>query len=400
MTKNAKLSIPLLEFVALMALVFSVVALAVDAMLPALGEIGQELGAAHANDAQLIISIFFFGIVFGQVFFGPFSDSRGRKPAIYIGFAVFSIGCLVSIFSTDFTGMLAGRFLQGLGAAGPRIVVVALIRDQFEGREMARVMSFIISIFILVPIVAPAMGQALLIVADWRAIFYAFLLLTVFSLTWFALRQEETLVPARRIPFSPRRVLGRVREIGGTRVTMGYTVVTGLMTGSFFGYLNSCQQILQLQYGLGRMFPVYFAILAFFFGMATLLNARLVVRFGMLVLTGTAIVSLAIVSLVFLLFSWALAGHPPLWTLMIYLIVLFFALGMLFGNLNALAMEPLGHVAGTGSAFIGSVSTLIAVVTGVLIGQSYNGTILPLVTGFAVLSLLSLIMMRWAEAGR
>ncbi len=207
-------------------------------------------------------------------------------------------------------------------------------------------------------------------------------------------------MPARRIPFSPRRVLGRVREIGGTRVTMGYTVVTGLMTGSFFGYLNSSQQILQFQYGLGRMFPVYFAILAFFFGMATLLNSRLVVRFGMLVLAGTGLVSIAIVSGVFLPFSWALAGHPPLWSLMIYLIVSFFAMGMLFGNLNALAMEPLGHVAGTGSAFIGSVSTLIAVVTGALIGQNYDGTILPLVTGFAVLSLLSLIMMRWAEAGR
>jgi len=305
----------LLEFVALMALVFSVVALAIDAMLPALAEISRELGAAHANDAQLIISIFFLGIVFGQAFFGPFSDSRGRKPAIYIGFAVFSIGCLVSIFSTSFAGMLAGRFLQGLGAAGPRIVVVALIRDQFEGREMARVMSFIISIFILVPIVAPAMGQALLIIADWRAIFYAFLLLTIISVAWFSLRQEETLAPEHRIPFSPSRVAGRVREIGGTRVTMGYTLVTGLMSGSFFGYLNSSQQILQLQYGLGKLFPLYFAVLAFSFGLATLLNSRLVVRFGMQVLAGTALVSIATISIVFLPFSWALSGHPPLWTL-------------------------------------------------------------------------------------
>ncbi len=400
MTENTKLSIPLLEFVALMALVFSVVALAIDAMLPALGEIGQELGVAHANDAQLIISIFLLGIVFGQAFFGPFSDSRGRKPAIYIGFAVFSIGCLVSIFSTSFSGMLAGRFLQGLGAAGPRIVVVALIRDLFEGREMARVMSFIISIFILVPMVAPAMGQALLIVADWRAIFYAFLGLTIISLTWFSVRQEETLALGQRIPFSARRVMGRVREIGGTRITMGYTVVTGLMSGSFIAYLNSAQQIFQLQYGLGRKFPLYFAMLAFFLGLATLLNSRLVVRFGMQVLTGTALGVIAISSIVFLPFSWALAGHPPLWTLMSYLIVSFFAVGLLFGNLNALAMEPLGHVAGTGAAFVGFVSTLISVAAGTLIGQIYNGTILPLVTGYAVLSLFSLIMMRWAEAGR
>ena len=400
MTENTKLSIPLLEFVALMALVFSVVALAIDAMLPALGEIGQELGATHANDPQLIISIFLLGIVFGQAFFGPFSDSKGRKPAIYIGFAVFSIGCLVSIFSTSFSGMLAGRFLQGLGAAGPRITVVALIRDLFEGPEMARVMSLIISIFILVPIVAPAMGQALLIVADWRAIFYAFLGLTIISLTWFSVRQEETLAPGHRIPFSVRRVMGRVREIGGTRVTMGYTVVTGLMSGSFIAYLNSAQQIFQLQYGLGRMFPLYFAMLAFFLGLATLLNSWLVVRFGMQVLAGTALWIIAIISIIFLPFSWALAGHPPLWTLMIYLMVSFFAVGLLFGNLNALAMEPLGHVAGTGSAFVGFVSTLIAVAAGTLIGQSYNGTILPLVTGYAVLSLFSLIMMRWAEAGR
>ncbi len=400
MTEHTKLSIPLPEFVALMALVFSVVALAIDAMLPALAEIGQELGAAHANDAQMIISIFVLGIVFGQAFFGPFSDSRGRKPAICIGFAVFSIGCLISIFSTSFADMLAGRFLQGLGAAGPRIVVVAMIRDLFEGRDMARVMSFIISIFILVPIVAPAMGQALLIVADWRAIFYAFLLLTVISVTWFSLRQEETLAPGHRIPFSPRRVLGRIREIGGTRVTMGYTMVTGLISGSFFGYLNSSQQIFQLQYELDRMFPLYFAVLAFSFGLATLLNSRLVVRFGMRILAGTALVSMAIFSIVFLPFSWLMAGHPPLWTLMIYFLLLFFAMGLLFGNLNALAMEPLGHVAGTGSAFVGSVSTLIAVAAGAVIGQSYNGTVLPLVAGFALMSLLSLIMMRWAEAGR
>jgi len=399
-TEHTKLSIPLPEFVALMALVFSVVALAIDAMLPALAEIGQELGAAHANDAQMIISIFVLGIVFGQAFFGPFSDSRGRKPAICIGFAVFSIGCLISIFSTSFADMLAGRFLQGLGAAGPRIVVVAMIRDLFEGRDMARVMSFIISIFILVPIVAPAMGQALLIVADWRAIFYAFLLLTVISVTWFSLRQEETLAPGHRIPFSPRRVLGRIREIGGTRVTMGYTMVTGLISGSFFGYLNSSQQIFQLQYELDRMFPLYFAVLAFSFGLATLLNSRLVVRFGMRIIAGTALVSMAIFSIVFLPFAWLMAGHPPLWTLMIYFLLSFFAMGLLFGNLNALAMEPLGHVAGTGSAFVGSVSTLIAVAAGAVIGQSYNGTVLPLVAGFALMSLLSLIMMRWAEAGR
>jgi len=390
----------LLEFVVLMALVFSVVALAIDAMLPALAEIGQDLGAAHANDAQLIISLFFLGIVFGQAWFGPFSDSKGRKPAIYIGFAVFSLGCLISIFSTSFSGMLAGRFLQGVGAAGPRVVVVALIRDQFEGRDMARVMSFIISIFILVPMVAPAMGLALLILFDWRAIFYAFLLLTIIALTWFFFRQEETLAPEHQIPFSLRRVAGRVRAIGSTQVTMGYTVVTGLMSGSFFGYLNSSQQIFQLQYGLGRMFPLYFAVLVSSFGLATLLNSRLVLRFGMRPLAGTALVSMAIFSIVFLPFSWMLAGHPPLWTLMVYLLLCFFCVGMLFGNLNALAMEPLGRVAGTGSAFVGSVSTRIAVVAGAVIGQAYNDTILPLVTGFAILSLLSLFMMRWAEAGR
>ena len=400
MTGNPKTSIPLAEFVALTALVFSVVALAIDAMLPALAQIGQELGAAHANDAQLIISIFFFGIVFGQAFFGPFSDSKGRKPAIYIGFAVFALGCLVSIFSSSFSEMLAGRFLQGLGAAGPRIVIVALIRDKFEGREMARIMSFVISIFILVPIVAPAMGQALLIVADWRAIFYSFLLLTIIALIWLSLRQEETLAPEHRIPFSPRRVVGRVREIGGTRVTMGYTLVTGFMTGAFLGYLNSSQQIFQLQYGLGRMFPLYFAVLAFSFGLATLLNSQLVLHFGMRRLAGSALVIITVISIAFLPISWLFNGHPPLWTLMAYLLLAFFAVGMLFGNLNALAMEPLGRVAGTGSAFIGSVSTLIAVLAGTVIGQSYNGSVLPIPVGFAALSLLSLFSMRWAETGR
>jgi DHA1 family bicyclomycin/chloramphenicol resistance-like MFS transporter len=393
-------SMGMLEFVVLMALVFSVVALAIDAMLPALAEIGRDLGASHANDVQLIISLFFLGIVFGQVWFGPFSDSKGRKPAIYIGFAVFSVGCLVSIFSTSFSGMLAGRFLQGMGAAGPRVVVVALIRDRFEGREMARVMSFIISVFILVPMLAPALGQTILILADWRAIFYVFLLLTVIALTWFFFRQEETLTPEHRIPFSVQRVTARVRAIGSTRVTMGYTLVTGLMSGCFFGFLNLSQQIFQLQYELGTMFPLYFAVLVSSFGLATLLNSRLVLRYGMQVLAGTALVSIATLSVAFLPISWMLAGHPPLWSLMIYLLLSFYCVGTLFGNLNALAMEPLGQVAGTGSAFVGSVSTLVAVVAGAVIGQAYNDTILPLVTGFAVLSLLSLFMMRWAEAGR
>ncbi len=385
------------EFVALAAMMTSLVALSIDAMLPALPQIGQELGVHRANENQLIISVLFLGMTVGQMIYGPLSDRTGRKPAIYTGFGLFIAGCLLSLLAPNFPVMLAGRLLQGAGAAGPRIVTVALIRDQYQGRAMARVMSFVMTVFILVPVIAPALGQGLLNLAHWRAIFGVYLVLALISAGWFALRQSETLAPNQRIPFSLERIAAAIREILANRITLGYTIAAGLISGVFLGYLNSAQQIFQEQYGLGAQFPLYFAILALTLGSASFLNARLVMRYGMRALARGSLFILSGNSIVFWAIAYALAGQPPLWALMIYLLLSFFCIGILFGNLNALAMEPLGHIAGMGAAVVGALSTFISMLLGTLIGQSYNGTILPLVGGFMILSLAARLVMRWAE---
>ena len=384
------------ESVALMAMMVSLVALSIDSMLPALPEIGRDLGAQRENDNQLIISMLFLGMAMGQIVYGPLSDSTGRKPAIYLGFGLFMAGCILCLSATNFTIMLTGRVLQGAGAAGPRIVTTALIRDQYKGRAMAQVMSFVMAVFILVPVFAPALGQGILIVAHWRAIFGLFLLLALIAVIWFAFRQPETLPIDRRIPFSLARIMTAVCTVFASRPALGNALAMGFVFGTFIGYLSSTQQIFQVQYGLGTRFPLFFAILALSIGCAALLNGRLVLRFGMRPLSIWSLRILSTLSAVFWIVAYTQAGHPALWLLMTYLIITFLCIGVLFGNLNALAMEPLGHIAGVGASVVATLSTFISLILGTVIGQSYNGTILPLVAGFAVLSALSLIIMHWA----
>ena len=223
------------EFVVLMAVIISLVAFCIDAMLPALSTIADELGVRRANNSQLIISLFILGLAAGQVVYGPLSDSTGRKPALYAGLGLFIVGSVVSMLSTGFAMMLAGRIIQGLGLAGPRSVTVAIIRDRYEGRAMARVMSFVMAVFIIVPAIAPALGQGILFVAGWRAIFAGFSVLGLVVFTWFGLRQPETLAPVQRVPFSVGRIAGTIREICAIRETLNYTLAAGLVFGSFPG---------------------------------------------------------------------------------------------------------------------------------------------------------------------
>jgi MFS transporter, DHA1 family, multidrug resistance protein len=388
------------EFVALMALMMSLVAMAIDAMLPALTQIGEDLGAGHANQAQIVISALFLGLAAGQLIYGPLSDSIGRKPAIYAGLALFVVGCALSVAATSFASMLLGRVLQGFGAAGPRIVVVALVRDEYVGAAMARIMSLVLTTFILVPAVAPAIGQGILLVADWRAIFGVLLVLGLVALAWFALRQPETLPLERRARFSLTRILLGVRETCANRVALGYTIAAGLIFGAFLGYITSAAQIFLSLYGVGRLFPVYFGGLALAIGVATYANSRLVMRYGMQRLSALAVGLIGSASAAFFLIAWAAAGAPPLWSLMPYLALAFFCFGLVFGNFNALAMEPLGHIAGVAAAVVGTITSLMSLTLGTLIGQSYDGTVLPLIAGFALLGLGSFVVMRWAERGR
>ena len=293
--------------------------------------------------------------------------------------------------------MMIGRFLQGFGAAAPRIVSIALVRDYYEGRVMARVMSFVMTVFILVPVIAPAIGQLIIVYSSWHAIFVLFLLLSLIAMIWFGLRQPETLPPERRTRFSMGQIIRDIKIICSLPVAMGYTVTMGLIFGAFIGYLSSAQQIFQEQYELGNQFAFYFGVLAASIGLASLANAQLVMLFGMRRLSRIAVIFIALLSGPFFVLAQYYQGHPPLAMLMAYLLGVFFSMGILFGNLNALAMEPLGRIAGLGAAVVGSISTLLSVVLGVIVANAYDGTIIPLVAGFAVLSTMCLATMYWSE---
>lgn len=385
------------EFVGLCALLISLVALSIDSMLPALSVIGDELGAGGENQAQFVLSALFLGLGLGQMIYGPLSDRYGRKPAIQAGLALFAVGCVLSIFATSFSIMLVGRVLQGLGVAGPRIATVAMVRDRYAGAAMAEIMSLIMTLFVLVPAVAPAIGQGLLFLGSWRVIFVMLLFVGLICSIWLAARQPETLKPEYRRPLSINSVAAAAAETCRSRTAAGYALAAGLLFGAFLAYLNTAAQMFQDQYGLGALFPACFAALALAFGAASLLNSRLVMRLGMRPLTRWSIIGLAASSVLFFLIAAAAGGHPTLWSLMLYLLFAFFCIGLLFGNLNALAMEPLGHIAGIAASVIGTVTTLLSMLLGALIGLAYDGTVLPLIGGFAVLSSLSFATMLWAE---
>jgi len=388
------------EFIALVALTFSLIAMSIDSMLPALGSIAADLGARDPNDRQLVLTAFFGGLTIGQLIYGPISDSTGRKPAMYAGIGCFILGGLICALTQDFTTMVLARILQGFGAAGPRIVAMAMVRDLYAGRAMARIMSFVMAVFILVPILAPSVGQLMLLVANWRAIFYGLVIVGVIDFLWLATRQEETLKPADRVPLSIGHILRSAREALTTRVTLGYTLATGCVFGAFISYLGTSQQIFQDQYGTGKLFAMFFGILAAGIGLASITNAKLVMRFGMRNLSKWALRSACLLSLSFLLVAYLLGGHPPLWAFVTFMTVLFFFNGLLFGNYNALAMEPMGHIAGVAAAVVGSLSSLVAVGAGTPIGRLYDGTVIPLVAGFACMGIAALVATEWAERGR
>jgi len=385
------------ELVTLIAVMISITALSIDMMLPALPAIGKDLRVGHANDVQLVVSVLLFGMGIGQLIFGPLSDSFGRKPVIITGFLIFIIGCLISIFSNRFEWMVVGRMIQGIGTGGPRTAIIALVRDQYGGRAMARIMSVVMAIFIVVPAIAPALGQAVLLTMGWRAIFGVLMIQGLVALTWFTIRQPETLSRDDRIPFSSDRILDAVLGVCTNRLSMGYTLASGFIAGVLMSYLSSAQQIFQEVYGLGREFPIYMAALALFVGGASFVNSRIVMRFGMRVLSHRAILFFVVLTTTYLAVTYQMGGRTPLWLMMVFFAPSFFCMGILFGNLSAVAMEPLKHMAGIGAAIIGSLSNFISSSLGAIVGRCYDGSTLPLASGFFIFGLLTAIAMRWAE---
>ena len=386
------------EFVALVAAMFSLVALSIDSMLPALGEIARSTGVGGTNDAQLVVAVMLLGLGVGQLFYGPLSDSYGRRKPIFAGFLIFMIGCVFCIFAETLDWLLVGRFIQGIGVAGARIVTVAVVRDLFEGPAMARVMSFVMTVFILVPAIAPMIGQGILLFAGWRMIFVALLAHSLVVLAWFAWRLDETHPVERRYAFSFRRNWRATVEICRNRQAFGFILAAGFVFGAFIGFLSTVQQIFEITFERGLEFPYWFALMSLALGAASLTNAKLVMKFGMKPLCNSSILVSTLISLVFL--GWLMfsqtAGIPPFWLFMIYMMITFFLFGILFGNLNALAMEPLGHIAGVGASIVGAGTSIISSPLGALVGQQYDGTIIPLVAGFAGYSVLAIFVMRWA----
>lgn len=370
------------EFVALMALLMSLLALSIDAILPALFQIGSSLGVDpdSPNENQLLLSTIFIGMATGLMIYGPLSDAYGRRKIIYLGVAIFICGTVISLVSTSFSMMLIGRVIQGFGAASCRVVTVAMIRDKFEGSEMAKVMSFITMVFIIVPAVAPSIGQGILLFAGWRTIFTFILVISLICVVWLHIRLPETLPHENRRGFSFIVIADAISETIKNPVSRGYTIASGLMFGGFVGYLSSAQQILQIQYDLGDKFSIVFGGLALTIGASSYVNSKLLKKFSMDRLCLFSLIGLSLASVIFYLHS--LSEQPSLIELLVYLTVAFFNFGILFGNFNTLALNPLGHIAGTATSVIASIQTLLSVVIGGLIGFFYDDSILPLVLGF------------------
>lgn len=385
------------EFIALVALTTSLVAMSIDTMLPALGDITRDLKPADPNDRQLVLTVFFVGMSLGQLVSGPISDNIGRKPTLYGGLALFVLGGMCCALATSFGQLLLGRLVAGFGAAGPRIVAVAVVRDQHAGRAMARVMSFVSSIFILVPVIAPAFGQAVLLFADWRMIFWLLVLAALVDGAWFGLRQPETLPPERRNPLSIAAVARGIAEVFKHPITLGYTLATGFVFGAFINYLSTSQQVFQEQYGIGTLFPLFFGSLAAAIGLASVTNAQLVMRFGMLRLARLAVSVECVVATVFLALAVLFGGHPPLGLFMAGMFVCFFCNGILFGNYNARALEPMGHIAGVAAAITGCLSSAVGIAFGTPLGRIYDGTVSPIIAGFMLASFGALLCTELAE---
>ena len=380
------------EFIALMAFLMSVVALAIDALLPALDIIGNSLHTQENSDHQLLITMIFIGLGVGPLFFGPLSDSLGRKPMVFVGFGIFILASIICVYAKSLEIMVLGRILQGFGLSAPRTISVAIIRDLYAGDYMAKIMSFVIVIFLLVPIIAPAIGKLILDSFNWEAIFIFQIIFCLLIAFWFWKRQEETLNPKNRIDFKIDLFKKGFLELMRFKKTIAYTLISGLITGSFMVYLSTSQQIFQEQYGLKEAFPFIFAGLATASGGAILLNGLFVVKYGMKKIINVSLIGFFLISVCYA-FLFYNSVNPPIIIILSFFSLQFFCLGFLFGNLRAIAMEPVGHIAGIGAAITGFISTLMAVPISIVIGKFVRLTVLPIFIGFSICSFISILIL-------
>jgi DHA1 family bicyclomycin/chloramphenicol resistance-like MFS transporter len=386
------------EFVVVIASIMALNPLAMDMMLPALPNIAGAFHIAEANRPQAVLVMFLLGFGVGQFVMGPLSDRFGRRPVLIDGMALYCIASVIAITAQSFEALLLARALQGLGTSATRVIATSIVRDCYAGRRMASVMSLAMMVFIAVPVLAPSLGQAVLLVSQWRGIFVVLMLYGVLALIWSALRMPETLPLSERKSLAIPDVFGAFRQTVTNRQTLGYALAAGGVMGALFAYVFCSQQVFTGIYGLGPYFPLAFAGIAVGTAIGGFFNARFVGKIGMRVISHGAL--MGFVAVAGALLVGAKLQMLPLPLFMVLSALMMFAFGLMIANFTALAMEPQGHIAGTASSLYGSITTLLGIGIGTTIGQSYDGTLLPFATGFFLCTLASLAVVLVVEKGR
>jgi DHA1 family bicyclomycin/chloramphenicol resistance-like MFS transporter len=386
------------QFVAMIAALMATNALAIDSMLPALGKIGSALGLSAANERQWVITAYLLGFGVAQIIYGTLADRYGRKRVVLVALTIYIAASLAAASSRSFEVMMLARVVQGIGAAGTRVLAVSIVRDCYEGRRMARVMSLSFLVFLGVPILAPSLGQLIMLVAPWPGIFVALALYASVIMVWIGRKLPETLHPADRRPIKFASVIGAARTTLSNRLSLGYTLAMTLVVGGMFGFINSAQQVFTDVFHEPRLFTLIFAAIAGAIAVASLMNARLVDRLGSRKISHTALLGFIAIAAVHACV--ALGGHETIWSFAILQAAMMFCFGLMVGNFGAMSMEPLGHIAGSAASIQGFFSTVVGALIGFFIGQSFAGTVVPLTLGFALCSVAALVVVFLAEGGR
>lgn len=386
------------QFVALIAALMAVNALAIDSMLPALPQIGMALGVTNPNQNQLIITAYLLGFGVAQLGYGALADRYGRKPVMLAGLAIYVLCSILCAFATSFEMMLAARALTGVGAAATRVLTVSIVRDSYSGRQMARVMSLSFIVFLAVPIIAPSLGQVIMLVAPWRWVFGVLAVFGMAVAVWTWLKLPETLHAEDRRAISASAVIASFRVALTDKVAMGYTLAMTLVLGGLFGFLNSAQQVFVDVFKAETLFTIIFAGIAGGMAVSSLINAQIVDRLGMRKVSHSALIGYIVVATVHA--AVALAGLETLWTFALLQAAMMFCFGLVASNFGAMAMEPLGHLAGMAASVQGFITTIGGAILGYLIGQQFNGSTVPLTLGFALLGFAALAVVLIVEKGR
>ncbi|MGB0662050.1 MAG: multidrug effflux MFS transporter [Mangrovicoccus sp.] len=375
-------SLPRAEFISLMAMLMATIAFSLDAMLPSMPYMIEDLSPPTPESIQLVLTVFVLGMGLGTFIVGPVSDAVGRRPVIVYGAVIYCVSAFFAAISTSFEAILIARLIQGLGAAGPRVVALAVVRDLYKGREMAQITSLIIMVFTLVPVFAPTLGAAISITLSWRAVFAACALFSIISIAWYLLRQPETLPPEARRPLRVKALLSATKEIALHTHVRRATIVLALCFGNLFIVLSASQMVFDQSLGLGDTFHLWFGMIAVFAVGGPILNSKIVLHMGMRRVVLGALLGLLVLTGLYLV-ALETGFIPPnvIWAYVLWQIVVFFSAGMLMGNLNAVALTPMGHIAGMAATIVSAVATVGSMAIAMPLAARFDGTQIPIVEG-------------------